>query len=84
MEKVMVVQFAKWGNSIALRIPAAFVKDIGAAEGKCADISVRDGKLVVVPVEGPVYDLDELLSQITDENIYEEISAGGVAVGNEF
>jgi antitoxin MazE len=79
----MVVQFAKWGNSIALRIPTAYAKDIGAAEGRCADISVQDGKLIVALVECPVYDLSELVAGITDENLHGETSTAS-AVGNEF
>jgi antitoxin MazE len=78
----MVVQFARWGNSIALRIPMAYAKDIGAAEGRCADISLRDGKLIITPVECPVYDLSELVAGITDENLHVETSTGS-AVGNE-
>jgi antitoxin MazE len=83
MESVMVVQFAKWGNSIALRIPMAYAKDIGAAEGGYVDISLRDGKLIVTPVEAPVYDLSELVAGITDENLHVETSTAS-AVGNEF
>jgi antitoxin MazE len=80
---IMVVQFAKWGNSIALRIPTAYAKDIGAAEGRCAEISVQDGKLIVAPVECPVYDISELVAGITDENLHGETSTAS-AVGNEF
>jgi antitoxin MazE len=79
----MVVQFAKWGNSLALRIPMAFAKDIGAVEGRCADISLQSGKLVITPVECPVYDLSELLAGVTDENMHGETSTA-FAVGNEF
>lgn len=78
----MVVQFAKWGNSIAVRIPAAFIKDIGASEGQCADLSLQDGKLVITPVEGPVYDLDELLAA-WPEGEHDEETDWGPPVGNE-
>jgi antitoxin MazE len=79
----MVVQFSKWGNSVALRIPNAFAKEIRAGVGTSADVTVQDGKLIVAPVEIPVYDLAELVSRITDENRHGEIS-GHYAVGNEF
>ncbi len=79
----MVVQFAKWGNSIALRIPSAYARDLGVVEGKSANIAVLDGKLVVTPIDAPVYDLDALLAGVTDENRHGETSAGS-AVGNEF
>lgn len=78
----MVIQFAKWGNSLALRIPAAFARDIGASEGGCADISMEDGKLIVTPVDFPMYDLDELLAGMPKEK--QDETSWGESVGNEF
>lgn len=84
VEGAMVVQFAKWGNSVALRIPYALLREIGMAEGKSANIVVQDGKLVVTPLdEAPRYELSELLAGITRENVHGEI-ATSAAVGNEF
>lgn len=78
----MNAHFSKWGNSVALRIPAAFAKELDVSEGKAAEIQVRDGSLVVTPVAGPVYTLDELLDGMTPENMYAEIDTGK-PVGNE-
>lgn len=80
----MLVQFARWGNSIALRVPYSLVRELGAAAGMAADVVVRDGKLVVTPLdESPRYELAELLAGITEENLHGEI-ATGPAVGSEF
>ncbi|MCK1274785.1 AbrB/MazE/SpoVT family DNA-binding domain-containing protein [Bradyrhizobium sp. 61] len=79
----MNVRFSKWGNSIALRIPTGFARDLHVFDGKGADIQVKGGSLVVTPVEGPVYTLDELLAGITEENLHGEVGTA-VAVGNEF
>jgi antitoxin MazE len=79
----MIVQFAMWGNSVALRIPSAFAKEISAFAGRQADIAVENGKLVVTPIKAPVYSLDELLAGMTPENVHEEYKATS-AVGNEF
>lgn len=79
----MNAHFSKWGNSVALRIPAAFAKELDVTEGRAAEITVKGGSLVVTPVPGPVYTLDELLAGITAENLHGEIS-GHYAVGNEF
>jgi antitoxin MazE len=80
----MIAAVAKWGNSLALRIPTAFAREISVREGVSVDISVVDGALVVRPVdEKHVYDLDALLSEITEENRHGEIATGR-AVGNEF
>ncbi|WP_122982785.1 AbrB/MazE/SpoVT family DNA-binding domain-containing protein [Methylobacterium indicum] len=69
----MLVQFAKWGNSIALRIPSHALRELGASEGMTADLTVEAGKLVVKPLQPqPRYSLDALLDGITEENIYEE------------
>jgi antitoxin MazE len=79
----MVVQIAKWGNSLAIRIPAAHAKEIGLAENAKAELSVQDGRLVLMPLETiPDLDLDGLVAQITDDNRHEEISTGA-AVGRE-
>jgi antitoxin MazE len=79
----MVTVFAKWGHSIAVRIPLALAKDLGIKEGTPADISVRNGTLVVTPVATPAYDLATLVAGITDENRHGEIT-GHHAVGIEF
>lgn len=80
----MIASVVKWGNSLALRIPSAFAREISVAEGVSVDISVVDGALLVRPVDDShVYDLDALLSGITGENRHGEIHATH-SVGNEF
>jgi antitoxin MazE len=80
----MLVKFAKWGNSLGVRIPAALAAEIGAAENGTAELSIEGGKLVLAPVpEVPVFNLDELVAKITDENRHEEVQTGP-ARGNEF
>jgi antitoxin MazE len=84
MQVAMIVQFAKWGNSVAVRIPNAFARQIHAIEGTTADLSIENGKLVIAPIgEMPVYDLAELVSGMTSENLHGETDTG-FAVGNEF
>jgi antitoxin MazE len=80
----MIVQFKKWGDDLGLRIPDSYAREIAAEEGKQAELKVEGGSLVVTPVEGFLaYDLDELISKITPDNLHGEISTG-FAVGNEF
>ncbi|QRM32341.1 AbrB/MazE/SpoVT family DNA-binding domain-containing protein [Microvirga sp. VF16] len=80
----MRVQFAQWGNSLALRIPQAFAREISARPGRQAELTVQGGTLVIEPIdEAPVYTLEELLEGITPENLHGETSMGR-AVGNEF
>lgn len=80
----MLVQLGKWGNSLAVRIPAAYAKEIGAAENSRAELSIENGRLVLTPLRDVAdFDLDNLISQITDENRHQEV-ATGAALGDEF
>ncbi len=47
----MKVEFLKWGNSLALRVPKAFAQEIGASVGKAANMEARDGKLERISAE---------------------------------
>jgi len=81
----MKTEFLKWGNSLALRVPSAFAKEVGASEGKRAEMTIEDGALVVKvtkPRKRRRYDLEQLIGQITEENRHAEID-WGPAVGNE-
>ena len=66
----METKTVKWGNSLALRIPKAIVKDCGLSENTLVDIFVRGGEIVIRPARK--YDLSELLAGITPENIHGE------------
>ena len=84
--RYMKVAFQKWGNSLALRVPKVVAQEIGASDGKTAEMSVRDGKLVIEVTKPKPrkrrYTLDELVAGITPENRHEEID-WGPPVGNE-
>ena len=43
----MKVEFATMGSSLAVPIPSSLAEQIGAAPGKIADITVRNGDLVI-------------------------------------
>ena len=46
----MNIQISKWGNSLALRIPAAFIKEIKLKDGdKVEAILSKDGSLIIRP-----------------------------------
>ncbi len=82
----MKVQFLKWGNSLALRVPKVFAQEIGASAGKAASMEVRDGKLVVELAKSRRrsrrYTLEQLVSGITLENRHSELEWGPF-FGNE-
>jgi antitoxin MazE len=73
----------KWGNSLALRIPAHLARQLNLTANTPVDYAVVDGNLVVRPIRThPPYSLDQLLDGITEENIHDETDMG-VAVGKE-
>ncbi len=81
----MKVEFLKWGDSLALRIPKAFAEKIGAAEGKPAEMTIEKGAIVVRITKRKKhrrYDLENLINAITEENRHPEIE-WGPPVGNE-
>ncbi len=77
----MRTRIAKWGNSLGLRIPKAFIADAGLADGDEVEISLEGGRIVITPV-GKDYGLGELVDGITRENRHDERD-WGPPVGNE-
>lgn len=78
----MVATIAKWGNSLAIRIPQNLAKKIHLAEGSEVELGIVNGSLVIKPKHRR-YSLDELIGGITPENLHAEVDSG-VAVGNEW
>ena len=77
----MNTQIAKWGNSLAVRIPGAFAKDLNLKEGTALDVSLVEGGILLRP-SPKEYTLEELVSRITPENAHEETD-WGQALGRE-
>lgn len=71
----MLARISKWGNSLALRIPAPFARETGIDEGTDVDIALDDGRIVITP-PGPRYTLDALLDGVTAENVHGEVDTG--------
>ena len=74
-------QMVKWGNSLAIRIPKVVAEEVEFREGDALVIEVIEGGLSVKPEKRPPT-LNELISQITPENIHGETWNDG-PVGNE-
>ena len=78
----MKTKVQKWGNSLALRIPKAFAEELHLAPDSLIELSFEEGRLIVAPVKTLHFELDELLAEVTDDNIHAEVEAGD-AVGQE-
>ncbi len=78
----MKVQVQKWGNSLALRIPKSFAVESNIGQGSTVEVSLENGKIIVFPITQAEISLDEMLAQITSENLHGEIETGNI-VGRE-
>lgn len=78
----METRIRKWGNSLALRIPKTLAAEVGLDYDVAVDLSLVDGQLVIAPLSDPGPTLDELLAQVTDDNLHGEVDTGP-AVGRE-
>lgn len=72
----------KWGNSPALRLSTAVLKEAGYQLEQKVDLLVSRGRIVIQPSPRVEYDLDALLNDITKENSHGEVSFGS-PVGKE-
>jgi antitoxin MazE len=78
----MLTRVQKWGNSLAVRIPKAFAEELGLKGNAVVEISLRDGQLVLKAVSPRRWTLEDLLAEVTTENIHAEIDSGE-SVGRE-
>lgn len=71
----MQLAIAKWGNSLALRLPRHVAQGANLTEGVPVELTVKDGTVVVTPVRKK-YKLDDLLAQMDETNNHPEIEWG--------
>jgi antitoxin MazE len=78
----MRAQMLKWGNSLAVRIPKTVAEEANLRAGDAIEIGVdAEGSIQLLRI-GKVPTLTQLVSRITPENRYPELSAGA-DVGKE-
>jgi len=78
----MKTQMVKWGNSLAVRIPKPVVEAAKLKEGDSLEVEASAEGHVELRRATKVPTLTQLISQITPENRYAEISTT-VEVGKE-
>ena len=78
----METRVQKWGNSLVLRIPKPFASQIGLEPNSPVELSLRGTELIIAPVKSPGLKLDDLLAQVTEQNLHDEVNTGP-AVGGE-
>lgn len=72
----MAVQLVKkWGNSLAVRLPAAIMEAAHLAQDQAVEVRAENGRVIIEPA-AQSYDLDELLAGITPQNCHVEQDFG--------
>lgn len=66
----------KWGNSAAVRIPAAIMEAAHLTLEQVLDVREEDGRLIMEPVEEESVSLEELVAGITDDNRHDDLDFG--------
>jgi antitoxin MazE len=66
----------KWGNSAAVRIPATLLAQANLADKQAIDLVLSDGKITLEPVTNQELNLEDLLAQITLDNLHGEVEFG--------
>ena len=78
----MHIQIQKWGNSLALRIPKTYAREIKVSQGSSINLSLEEGRIVLTPTSKKAYSLKKLLSKINKQNVHNEVN-WGVSTGKE-
>ncbi len=61
----------KWGNSAAVRIPAAVLEAAQVRLDQPVDVREEGGRIVIEPLAPARYDLAALVAGITDDNCHD-------------
>lgn len=80
----MGVFIRRWGNSAAVRLPAAALAAAGIPVDDLVEVREEGGRIVIErKTLRPMKNLEQLIDGITPENLHEETD-WGPAVGREF
>jgi antitoxin MazE len=69
----------KWGNSAAVRIPAAVMEAARLELDEAVDVREEGGRIVIEPVRQKFYQLGDLLKGITPQNQHQTVDFGPAA-----
>ncbi len=78
----MEVIVKKWGNSAAVRIPAAIMAAAHVDLDQPVEVREEQGRIIIEPIRRKEFKLDKLLDGITGKNLHGAIDTG-VPVGKE-
>ncbi len=78
----MKTRIQKVGDGLAVVIPDAVAAQTGLTENAEVDVTLENGAVIARPVSRPRYTLEELLRDVTDDQLHPETDTGP-AVGRE-
>lgn len=71
----MQTSVQKWGNSLGLRIPSVYAKELNLLDGSIVDIQRKENEIIISPAKKKK-SLNNLIQLITNENKHDEIDFG--------
>jgi len=66
----------KWGNSLAVRIPAALAEKLEVCSGTPVEITAKNGSIVITPQKRRKYTVRELLKGCKPGGFHGEVDWG--------
>ena len=82
MAKGATLTVQQWGNSLAVRIPAAVARSVRFRVGQPVEVSAQDSNVVVKPLGEPKLTLAQKLAAF-DPEVHSGEVMGSRPVGNE-
>ncbi len=76
------MQVRKWGNSAAVRIPAAVLAEAGIEIDQPVQVREERGRIVIEPVLRKVFSIEDLVKAIRPGNLHAPVETGA-PVGRE-
>ena len=78
-----MVRIQKWGNGLGINIPAIIANGLSLREGLYVNVQENGKRIIIEPSKANVsYNLDDMLSKVTEDNIHDYIETG-TPTGNE-
>jgi antitoxin MazE len=71
-----MARIQKWGNSLAVRIPAPLADKLHVTVGTSVEISARNGSIIVTPERRPKLTLRQLLKGCKPGGFHGELDWG--------
>jgi len=77
------LKIQKWGNDLGINIPEVIANGLSLKEGLYVNLYDKGSRIIIEPVKTNVsYCLNDMLSEITEDNIHHCIDSG-MPTGNE-